>query len=65
MQAFPTLVGVNQLIAALFPNEPALPVALIELACALKDLDRGTVAPLLKHAELGHRPPQRAVGRAI
>jgi hypothetical protein len=51
------LVGVNQLIAALFPNEPALPVALIELACALKDLDRGTVAPLLKHAELGHRPP--------
>jgi len=51
------LVGVNQLIAALFPNEPALPVALIELACALKDLDRGTVAPLLKRAELGHRPP--------
>jgi hypothetical protein len=51
------LVGVNQLIAALFPNEPALPVALIELACALKDLDRGTVAPLLKHTEVGHRPP--------
>jgi hypothetical protein len=51
------LVGVNQLIAALFPNAPALPVALIELACALKDLDRGTVAPLLKPAEVGHRPP--------
>lgn len=51
------LVGVNQLIAALFPNKPALPVPLIDLACALKDLDRGIVAPLLEAAKVGHRPP--------
>lgn len=51
------LVGVNQLIAALFPNKPALPVALIDLACALKDLERGIVAPMLKPAYLGHRAP--------
>ena len=51
------LVGVNQLIAALFPNEPALPIPLIDLACALKDLDREIVAPLLQAAKVGHRPP--------
>jgi hypothetical protein len=51
------LVGVNQLIAALFPNKPALPVALIDLACALKDLEQGIVAPLFKPAKLDHRPP--------
>lgn len=51
------LVGVNQLIAALFPNKPMLPVTLIDLACALKDLDRGIVSPMLKPAEVGHRPP--------
>lgn len=51
------LVGVNQLIAALFPNQPVLPVALIDLACALKDLDRGIVAPLLRPTEVSHRPP--------
>lgn len=51
------LVGVNQLIAALFPNKPVLPVALIDLACALNDLDRGIVAPLLKPADVSHRPP--------
>jgi hypothetical protein len=51
------LVGVNQLIAVLFPNQPVLPVALIDLACALKDLERGIVAPLLKPAEVSHRPP--------
>ena len=56
------LVGVNQLIAALFPNKPALPVPLIDLACALKDLDGGIVGPLLQPAEISHRPP-KAVGR--
>jgi hypothetical protein len=52
------LVGVNQLIAALFPNKPALPVPLIDLACALKDLDRGIVGPLLQPTEISHRPPK-------
>jgi hypothetical protein len=51
------LVGVNRLIGALFPNLPALPVALIDLACALRDLERGIVAPLLRPAEVTHRPP--------
>ncbi len=51
------LVGVNQLIAALFPNKPVLPVALVDLTCALKDLERGIVAPMLKPAEVSHRPP--------
>jgi hypothetical protein len=51
------LVGVNQLIAALFPNKPTLPVSLIDLACALKDLDRGVVAPMLKPTDVRHRPP--------
>jgi len=51
------LVAVNQLIAALFPNMTTLPVPLIDLACALKDLDRGIVAPMLKPADISHRPP--------
>jgi hypothetical protein len=51
------LVGINQLIAVLFPDAPALPVPLIDLACALKDLDRGIVGPLLKPAKVSHRPP--------
>lgn len=51
------LVGVNQLIAALFPDKPALPMPLIDLACALKDLDRGIVGPLLRPAKVSHRPP--------
>ena len=51
------LVGVNQLLASLFPNKPTLPIALIDLACALKDLDRGIVAPMLRPAKVDHRPP--------
>jgi len=51
------LVGVNQLVAALFPNKPTLPLSLIDLACALKDLDRGVVVPLLKPTDIRHRPP--------
>jgi hypothetical protein len=55
--AIAALVGVNQLIAVLFPNRPTLPVPLVDLACALKDLDRGTVAPLLQPRKLAHRAP--------
>jgi hypothetical protein len=50
------LVGVIRLIAALFPDKPALPISLNHLLYALHDLDRGKVAPLLKPCTASKNP---------
>lgn len=53
-----TLVAVIQLLAVLFPNTPALPIALQDLLQGLVDLDRGRVIPLLKPLKTGGAPPK-------
>jgi hypothetical protein len=50
------LIAVIQLVAALFPNAPVLPLPLNHLLYGLADLDRGKVPPLLKRKKVPHSP---------
>jgi hypothetical protein len=50
------LAGVIRLVAALFPNEPSLPVSLNHLLYGLWDLDQGKVVPLLRPAKVPYSP---------
>jgi hypothetical protein len=50
------LIAVIQLVAALFPNAPVLPLPLNHLLYGLADLDRGKVPPLLKPKKVPHSP---------
>lgn len=51
------LLAISDYISAIMPQRPDLVHPLRELLYGLKDLDRGTVVPLLEPAEINHRPP--------
>ena len=51
------LAGVIKLISDLYPDEPSLPVPLIQLRQDLYDLDLGKVSPLFEPTKVSNRPP--------